>query len=214
MKVVRRDFYDPLYDFVTFEEAAHAEPRDIFRHGFTRKGVATHGESISPHNDAKAVLPFLDTPELARLSFLRQSDLAFLVYPSASHTRFAHAIGSCYLGFVASQRVAVNRGMSFEANLAAEYLSSFLESTGLREEFYLALLLHDTGHFPFSHALENNRDFWEAFGQELCHEDTACQLIEGSGDFCVAFQKRHRPTSEETRKDRPPSRSFSTDLNL
>ena len=190
MKPDRADFYDPLYDFVTFEEAAHPQPRSFFNIGFARESASTHGDSISPQSESKAILPFLDAVEFTRQAFLRQSDLAFLVYPSATHTRWAHSVGACYLGFIAAQRVAVNEGLEPTVTSPPDYLSKFLEATGLREEFYLALLLHDVGHFPFSHALENDRILWDAITLEIGHEEVACQLIQGQGPVYEATLRR------------------------
>jgi HD superfamily phosphohydrolase len=191
MKPSRINYYDPLYDFVSFEEAAAGNRSlGIFDAGFTRRDSKSYGESISSHRVSKELLPFLSAIEFARQAFLRQSNLAFLVFPSATHTRLAHSIGSCYLGFLASQRIAVGaRRQGDENPPSAEYLSHFLERTGLREEFFLALLLHDVGHFPFSHALESNKEFWDVFG-ELHHEDAACQLIRGDGPIFEASRRR------------------------
>ena len=191
MRPGRVDFYDPLYDFVTFEEAAdHPRHRSLFDITFARHGADTHGESISPFNDTKAIIPFLSCVEFTRQNFLRQCNLAFLVYPSATHTRFAHSIGACYLGFIAAQRVAVCEGLKKSDSQTPIYLSKFLEIHGWREEFYLALLLHDVGHFPFSHALENNRELWDILGTTIHHEDVACQLARGQGQMFDASMRR------------------------
>jgi HD superfamily phosphohydrolase len=203
MKPSRIDFYDPLYEFVTFEEAARRRGRGFLDPGFARKEVTSHGESLSPLRETKVIIPFLSSIEFTRQTFLRQSNLAFLVYPSATHTRFAHAIGACYLGFVASQRIAVGEMFGPNDLSHPEYLSNFLEKTGLREEFYLALLLHDVGHFPFSHALENNRDFWDEFGKEIHHEEAACQLIQGEGPIYEASKRRSADLSRVRKKEHP-----------
>ena len=203
MKANRVDFYDPLYDFVTFEEAARSRAREFLDAGFARSGAGTYGESISAFSDAKFILPFLWAFEFSRQNFLRQSNLAFLVYPSATHTRLAHSIGACYLGFLASQRVAVANAKPHESVIDSIYLSQFLQDSGWREEFYLALLLHDVGHFPFSHALETNKEFWDGFGSTLTHEDAACQLIQGRGDIFEASLRRKQGISPEIASEHP-----------
>ena len=175
----RLHFYDPLYDYVTFEEAEKGigDGLEFFeKFGF--------GNSIRSKGEAKRILPFLNTFELNRLNFLRQSGLAFLVYPSSTHTRFAHAIGCCYLGFMACEKIMVKieshtEKKSEEKNSKLFYLSKWLDDKNLREEFLLALLLHDLGHFPFSHALESNLEFWKHFPNHFTHEDLACELIKG-----------------------------------
>ncbi|OLD12371.1 MAG: hypothetical protein AUJ01_16355 [Acidobacteria bacterium 13_1_40CM_3_65_5] len=71
-------------------------------------------------------LAIIDTPAFQRLRYVRQLGHAFLVYPGATHTRFEHALGAYHL----AGRVTKE------------------------PEVQLAALLHDIGHYPFSHALE------------------------------------------------------------
>ena len=80
-------------------------------------------------------LAVLDTPAVQRLRYVRQLGHAFLVYPGATHTRFEHALGAYHL----ARRVVTELGQ-----LDTD------EGFGIR----LAALLHDIGHYPFSHALE------------------------------------------------------------
>jgi HD superfamily phosphohydrolase len=190
----RSAFYDPLYDYVTFEEAeaGEADALAVFRAGFG-------GNVIRSGKKSKQILPFLKSLELNRLNFLRQSGLAFLVYPSATHTRFAHSIGSCYLGFMACDRITVqiesdSGGSNGQTGTSIESmrLSKWLEERGWREEFLLALLLHDIGHFPFSHTLESNFDFWASFPVPVSHEEITCELITGDPKSDVFLQyKKH-----------------------
>src|SRR5213594_1032021 len=80
-------------------------------------------------------LAVLDTPAVQRLRYVRQLGHAFLVYPGATHTRFEHALGAYHL----ARRVVAELGdADTEEGLAVR----------------LAALLHDIGHYPFSHALE------------------------------------------------------------
>ena len=80
-------------------------------------------------------LAVLDTPAVQRLRYVRQLGHAFLVYPGATHTRFEHALGAYHL----ARRVVAELGdADSEEGLAVR----------------LAALLHDIGHYPFSHALE------------------------------------------------------------
>jgi HD superfamily phosphohydrolase len=86
-------------------------------------------------------LALLDTPVVQRLRYVRQLGLAFLVYPGASHSRFEHALGAHHLAGVAL-RLMDEQGHL--AHVPAE------EPAIVRA----AALLHDIGHYPFSHALE------------------------------------------------------------
>ena len=67
--------------------------------------------------------------------------MSYLVYPGAHHTRFQHAIGAMYLMQKAVQTL-VFKGVKI--------------STEESEALYIAILLHDIGHGPFSHAMEHS----------------------------------------------------------
>ncbi|MEX2152757.1 MAG: HD domain-containing protein [Gemmatimonadaceae bacterium] len=101
-------------------------------------------------------LRLIDTAAFQRLRYVRQLGLAFLVYPGASHSRFEHALGTYHL--------------------ARRALSMLEERGDLRSvgdahcaDVRIAALLHDIGHYPFSHALEE-------IGA-LHHEEVARPLI-------------------------------------
>ena len=83
----------------------------------------------------------LDTPTVQRLRYVRQLGHAFLVYPGATHTRFEHALGAYHLTREALASLE-ERGE----------LACIAEEDRLAVR--LAALLHDIGHYPFSHALE------------------------------------------------------------
>ncbi len=88
-----------------------------------------------------AALAVLDTPPVQRLRYIRQLGHAFLVYPGATHTRFEHALGAYHLTCRALSSLS-DRG-ELDAVPNDERLA-----------VRLAALLHDIGHYPFSHALE------------------------------------------------------------
>jgi HD superfamily phosphohydrolase len=83
----------------------------------------------------------IDTPAFQRLRYVRQLGLAFLVYPGATHSRFEHALGTYHL---ARRTLAL-----FEEQ--EEYQAIDRSECML---IRIAALLHDVGHYPFSHALE------------------------------------------------------------
>ena len=89
----------------------------------------------------QAALAVLDTAPVQRLRYVRQLGHAFLVYPGATHTRFEHALGAYHLTRLALASLE-ERGELAEVTPR--------DCTALR----LAALLHDIGHYPFSHTLE------------------------------------------------------------
>jgi HD superfamily phosphohydrolase len=89
--------------------------------------------------DDSPVFQMIEHPSYQRLRRIQQMALAQLVFPGAVHTRFQHSLGAYHLLTLALQELK-NKGISINAD----------EQTAVK----LAVLLHDAGHGPFSHALE------------------------------------------------------------
>ncbi|TNE55026.1 MAG: HD domain-containing protein [Bacteroidetes bacterium] len=87
------------------------------------------------------LLDIVDHPYFQRLRRIRQVGLAHFVYPGALHTRFHHALGALHL---MQQAIEVLR------NKGAEITDEEAEAV------CAAILLHDIGHGPYSHALEHS----------------------------------------------------------
>lgn len=87
----------------------------------------------------------LDVSIVQRLRRLRQLGLAYLAFPSAEHSRFTHALGALAVGSQAFDVLARNGRGFFNDEADLEYQRRLLR---------VALLLHDIGHGPFSHACE------------------------------------------------------------
>ncbi|MDT7830622.1 HD domain-containing protein [Pricia sp. S334] len=87
------------------------------------------------------IFELIGEPYFQRLRRISQMGLSYLVYPGAHHTRFHHALGCMHLMQEAVQVLRLK---------AVEITEE--EETGL----YAAILLHDIGHGPFSHAMEHS----------------------------------------------------------
>ena len=85
------------------------------------------------------ILQLINHPYFQRLRRISQMGLSSLVYPGAHHTRFEHAIGAMHVMQKAIE-VLITKGI--------------LISPQEREAMQIAILLHDIGHGPFSHATE------------------------------------------------------------
>ncbi len=94
--------------------------------------------TIEVEEEARRVV---DSGAFQRLRYIRQLGLAHLVYPGASHTRFDHALGVYHL---------IRRAIT---SLSVRGALGVVDAEELRL-VPLAGLLHDVGHYPFSHALE------------------------------------------------------------
>lgn len=86
------------------------------------------------------VYDLIQHPYVQRLRYTKQLGMTHLVYPGALHTRFHHALGAMHL-----------------MGLALETIKSKGQAISYQEEeaVTIAILLHDIGHGPFSHALEH-----------------------------------------------------------
>lgn len=116
-------------------------------------------------------LALVDTGAMQRLRYVRQLGLAHLVYPGATHTRFEHALGTYHLARL-TLGILQERGdlRALPADEAAVVRA--------------AALLHDIGHYPFAHALEE-------IGAPH-HEDVGRTLIT-SGDVARLLVERIAP---------------------
>ncbi len=124
------------------------------------------------------ILQVISHPFFQRLRRISQMGLSYLVYPGAHHTRFQHALGAMNLMQRAIDTLAL-KGISISAE----------ERQGL----LLAILLHDIGHGPFSHALEEkliskhheslSLGFMELLNQEFDGRlDKAIAIFKGESD--------------------------------
>ncbi|MGL4656314.1 MAG: HD domain-containing protein [Sarcina sp.] len=119
---------------------------------------AVHGDI---HFDDR-FLKILDTKEFQRLRRINQLSMGLMVFPSATHTRFSHCIGTYHM-----------------MGLIIDHLEKKFKNINIgqknRELALLVALLHDIGHGPFSHSFE------AALGTN--HEKMTCRIIEGDTEI-------------------------------
>lgn len=87
------------------------------------------------------IYDLIQHPYFQRLRRISQMGLSYLVYPGAHHTRFHHALGCMH---IMQKAVDVLRFKGVEISKEEE------------KALYIAILLHDIGHGPFSHAMEHS----------------------------------------------------------
>jgi len=93
------------------------------------------------HIPSSLVFDIIEHPYFQRLRRINQMGLSYLVFPGAKHTRFEHVLGCVFL---MQKTVEMLRFKGVQI--------SDKEAEGL----YIAILLHDIGHGPFSHAMEHS----------------------------------------------------------
>lgn len=100
-------------------------------------GDPVHGASTFRRHEVHVI----DSPIVQRLRGIHQTGLAYLVYPTATHSRFEHSLGTC----IVASRFWRSLRQRDPKIVTDECLT----------ELRLAGLLHDVGHFPFSHVSED-----------------------------------------------------------
>ena len=132
-----------------------------------------HG-SIAIDERERAIV---DSPFFQRLRSVRQLGFADLAFPGATHTRYIHALGAAHLA-----------GQIFDAIFSRQQPLPAGERERLRSALRAAVLLHDLGHAPFSHASESilpqrallRLPLWSTGGSPLgqaTHEDYTLKLL-------------------------------------
>lgn len=96
-------------------------------------------------------------PYFQRLNRIKQLGMSYLVYPGAQHTRFQHSLGAMHL---MSETIAQLRSKGNE--ITEEEANAVLA----------AILLHDVGHAPFSHVLE------DTLTEDISHEEISLLMME------------------------------------
>ena len=103
------------------------------------------------------LLDIIQHPLMQRLTRIKQLGMSRFVYPGAQHTRFQHSIGAFHL--------------TREAMLALSQKGIFIFDSEA-EAVEMAILMHDIGHGPFSHVLENT------LISGISHEDISLRMME------------------------------------
>ena len=107
----------------------------------------------------------IDHPWLQRLRHIHQLQTAWWVFPTAEHTRFQHVLGVMHLGSLAVQRLYPSLAQVCPDAPSRGYVESLVRLAGL---------LHDVGHGPFGHFLDDH--FLIRFG--LTHETLGGQIVQ------------------------------------
>jgi HD superfamily phosphohydrolase len=128
---------------------------------------------------SELVYGIISHPWFQRLRRIKQLGLTHYVYPSAQHTRFQHALGSLYLMMEA---IDLLRSKGHKITQEEE------------EGAQIAILLHDIGHGPFSHTLE------ESIVTDLSHEDLSILMMD---EMNIHFRNRLETANSIFRNDYP-----------
>lgn len=130
----------------------------------------------------ETIFDIIEHPYFQRLRRIKQLGLTHLVYPGALHTRFHHSLGAMHL---MQQAIGVLKAKGHKISMEEE------------QGALIAILLHDIGHGPFSHALEyslvkqtNHEDISKIFMVKL-NEFFDYQLTTGIDIFLHKYHKKY-----------------------
>jgi HD superfamily phosphohydrolase len=116
--------------------------------------------NLSTGNDAidNLIIKLVDSKEFQRLRYIRQLGFAYVAYPNATHTRFEHSLGVAWLAkrflekIISIESVTLNY---YEDPKDTSKLIGFFEQIRHKKALtIIAALLHDVGHGPLSHIIE------------------------------------------------------------
>ncbi len=141
------------------------------------------------------IFDIIEHPLFQRQRRIKQLGLSYLVYPGAMHTRFQHCLGATFL-------------MQNALKVISE--KGYILSDEDREGALTAILLHDLGHGPFSHTLENS--FFENISHEkiseefmkVINKDLGGKIQSGIDVFVNTYPKKilHKFVSSQLDMDR------------
>ena len=142
-----------LLKFYTFEKSV--QKKFVIQQQINKKKIINDPVLGFINLQSEIIYDLIEHPIIQRLRRIKQLGLSYLVFPGANHSRFEHALGTCHLmrQAISSLRMKGHEITEAEADAVT-----------------IAILLHDIGHAPFSHVLENTL-------VEIPHEEISLLLM-------------------------------------
>ena len=142
-----------LLKFYTFDKSV--QKKFVIQQQINKKKIINDPVLGFINLQSEIIYDLIEHPIIQRLRRIKQLGLSYLVFPGANHSRFEHALGTCHLmrQAISSLRMKGHEITEAEADAVT-----------------IAILLHDIGHAPFSHVLENTL-------VEIPHEEISLLLM-------------------------------------
>ena len=126
------------------------------------------------------VRALVDTPDFQRLAHISQLGLASRVYPGATHTRFEHALG------------VFHNAVRYLWQLGKDLRFAETVDVHTAEVLLAASLLHDLGHWPFCHPIEDMK-----LADLPPHEEFAAEFLSGDRELTAVLREKWRIEPDE-----------------
>jgi len=141
----------------------------------------------------------ISTAPFLRLQKIKQLGFVYRIWPGATHTRYEHSLG-CYYLALRALRSLLQRGA--DGGLFGVSISSV-------QTLFVATLLHDIGHYPFSHTIE------ELGHPIILHEKVGRSIIE-TGEIATILERDYHLSPERVADfiDPPRTRPLAADDEL
>lgn len=158
-----------------------SQQQDEWKSSYKNDLMLTKGKNIrdNVHGDIfidDRFLQIIDTSTFQRLRRIKQLATSDYVYPGASHTRFAHSIGTFHI-----MSLILDHFCTLFNYLKIEYLE--IE----KDAVLVAALLHDVGHGPYSHTFENIAK------DRISHEEWTKRIISSDKELNKVFNDAFHP---------------------
>lgn len=148
----------------------YSEIPEFDAHAESRRIVRIPNEQDVPFTPR--VQAIVDTAEFQRLRHISQLGLAAHVYPGANHTRFEHALG------------VFNNALHYLWQLGRDERFVAIVNPHRAEVLLVAALLHDLGHWPFCHPIEDL-----SLPNLPPHEAHAAEFLRSDGELALVLQR-------------------------
>ncbi len=144
-------------------------------------------------------LKLINTAAFLRLQQVKQLGFVYRIWPGATHSRYEHSLG-CYHLTVRALRSLLQRGA--DGGLAGISMSS-------AQTLMVAALLHDIGHYPFSHTIED-------LGHPIMHHEKVGRSIIENGEIAAILERDYHLSPERVADfiDPPQTKSLPPDDEL
>jgi HD superfamily phosphohydrolase len=172
-------------------------PNPAGKHDFPKSGYYLNDPVWKTVTLTQLQAAIIKLPLLQRLRRVRQLGLAYLVFPSANHTRFEHSLGAAHAALQMFDHLASEAGLKDREKVYFR----------LREAIEVAALLHDCGHTVFSHV-------GERVLQQMYKDDFVAVQKTLSGYYPTVIKQKAAEENETNtlKSERPPAAELLSSL--